>query len=311
MLEPASFQGRAGFRISDGVGVQLYERAGRNWFATVVREKERAGATPHSGAFAWPLEVGKAWTSVYQFRDNLRNLRFNRVATTWRVVTEEEVTVPAGAYKTLRLEGENSGNTWTTWYTPSQRLVVKEIHERKAAHPSGPGRVVTEVVRYAAPGGDPWYSFSLEANAGAVRRGEGRRALAFYERAGKDFEAQGLPIEAAQAFVEVGRVARPIGQLQAGIRGSLRAIELLKGAPRNDTQLGDLANAYLFTGSLYRAVGSLAESQQFLQEGAQIPPTFAGPLRRLFWAGVFSRALADLALPGRTTRERPSRARSR
>jgi CHAT domain-containing protein len=295
VLEPGTVRGQAGFRVSDGIGVQFYERAGRNWFTTVVREKERAGATPHSGAFAWPLAVGKTWTSVYQYRDNLRNLRFNRTTTTWRVAAEEEVAVPAGAYQALRLEGENNGNAWTTWYAPSPRLVVKEIHTRKAGHPSGPGRTVTEVMRYAAPGGDPWYGFGLEANAAAVRRGEGRRALAFYESAGKDFEARGLPIEAAQAFVEVGRVARPVGQIQAGIRSSLRAIELLKGAPRNDTQLGDLANGYLFTGALYRAVGSLAEAQQFLQEGAQLPPTFAGPLRRLFWAGVFSRALADLA----------------
>lgn len=48
VLEPKSFRGQAGFRISDGVGVQFYERAGRNWFATVVGEKERAGTTPHS-----------------------------------------------------------------------------------------------------------------------------------------------------------------------------------------------------------------------------------------------------------------------
>lgn len=126
VLEPGAFRGQSGFRVSDGVGVQLYERAGRNWFATVVREKERAGSTPHSGAFVWPLDLGKTWTSVYQFRDNLLNLRFNRITTTWRVVAEEEATAPGGAYKTLRLEGENTGNAWTTWYAPSHRLVVKE-----------------------------------------------------------------------------------------------------------------------------------------------------------------------------------------
>lgn len=59
VLEPGSFQGRPGFRVSDNVGVQFFERASRNWFATVVREKERAGATPHQGSLAWPLEVGR------------------------------------------------------------------------------------------------------------------------------------------------------------------------------------------------------------------------------------------------------------
>jgi len=57
VLDPGSFQGRPGFRVSDNVGVQFFERASRNWFATVVREKERSGATPHHGSLAWPLEV--------------------------------------------------------------------------------------------------------------------------------------------------------------------------------------------------------------------------------------------------------------
>jgi hypothetical protein len=55
VLEPGAVRGQAGFRVSDGIAVQFYERAGRNWFTTVVRDKERAGATPHSGAFAFGL----------------------------------------------------------------------------------------------------------------------------------------------------------------------------------------------------------------------------------------------------------------
>src|SRR5258706_14784383 len=91
------------------------------------------------------------------------------------------------------------------------RLVVKEIHERKAGHPIGPGRTVTEVVRHAAPGGDPWYGFGLEASMVAVARGEGRGAVAFYESAAKDFEARGMPVEAAQAPTGLPRIARPAG----------------------------------------------------------------------------------------------------
>jgi CHAT domain-containing protein len=295
VLEPGAFRGQPGFRVSDGVGVQLFEPAGRNWFATVVREKERAGATPHTGAFAWPLEVGKTWASTYQYRDHLRNLRVNRVVTTWRVVAEEEITVPAGTFKALRLEGSNNGNAWTIWYAPLLRLVLKEIHERKPTHPFGPGHTVTEVVRHTGPGGDPWYGFGLEASQAVVRRGDGRRALAFYESAAKDFEARGMPIEAAQALIDVARVGRFVGAVQQGLRGGLRAIELLKAAPRDDETLGNLANAYLFTGFLYRSAGSLAETQGFLQEGAQLPPAFSTAQRRLYWAGAFARALADLA----------------
>jgi CHAT domain-containing protein len=295
VLEPGSFQGRPGFRVSDEIGVLFFDRAGRNWFATVVREKERSGATPHHGTFVWPLEVGKSWVARYQYRDNLRGFRVNRVEASWRVAAEEEVTVPAGRFKAFRLEGGNNGNAWTTWYAPAVRLVVKEIHERKAGHPAGAARTVTEVVRYAGPGGDPWYGFGLEASTAALRRGEGRRAVAFYESGAQDFEARGMPAEAGQALADLARLARSLGAFQTGLRGGLRAIDLLKGLPRNDAVLGNLANAYVFTGALYRSLGSPAEAQQFLQEGAQLPPAFSTPQRRLYWAGVFGRSLADLA----------------
>lgn len=193
VLEPESFRGQSAFRVSDALGVQFFERAGRNWFATVLREKERTGSTPHQGTLAWPLEVGKSWVSIYQYRDDLRNLRFNNVTTTWRVATEEDLTVPAGSYKTLRLEGSNNGNTWVTWYAPSLRLVVKEIHERRPAHPAGPGRTVTEIVRYAAPGRDPLASSLLLGPGG---KDDGR--LEVREIFGLDLSAQLVVLSACE-----------------------------------------------------------------------------------------------------------------
>ncbi len=82
---------------------------------------------------------------------------------------------------------------------------------------------------------------------------------------------------------------------QPGLRAGLRAIDLLKAAPRNDAVLADLASVYLFVGALYRSAGSLVEAQRFFQEGAQLSPALATPQRRLFWAGAFGRALGELA----------------
>jgi CHAT domain-containing protein len=299
VLEPGSFQGQKGFRVSDNTGVQFFEPVGRNWFATVVRDKERAGATPHTGTHAWPLEVGKTWTSSYQYRDALHNFRNNRGEATWRVLAEEDVTVPAGTFRAFRIEGSSRANTWVTWYAPAVRIAVKEMHERKPGHPFGAARILVEVVRYAGPGGDPWFGFGLEAVQATVRGGDGRRALAFYEAAGKDFEARGMPREAALAYVEAGRAGHAVGALQQGLRSELRAIDLLKAAPRNDATLGDLSNAYLFAGFLYRSAGSLAETQPLFEAGAQLAPAFSTPQRRLFWSGVFARALADLTFSRR------------
>jgi CHAT domain-containing protein len=294
VLEPGSFSVQKGFRVSDNVGVQFFEPTGRNWFATVHREKERSGATPHNGTFVWPLEVGKTWVSTYQFRDALKNFRNDRAGATWRVVAEEDVTVPAGTFTALRLEGSNPANAWITWYAPAARIVVKETHERKPGHPFGAGRSLTEVVRYAEPGGDPWYGFGIEAAQVLVRRGEGRRATAFYEAAAKDFEARGMPIEAARALVEVARVGQAVSAIQPGLRGALRAIEIFKASPPNESTRGGLANAYLYGGFLYRSAGSLDESQRLFQEGAQLAGAFSTPQGQRVWSGVFKRALAEL-----------------
>jgi hypothetical protein len=181
VLEPGSFQGRPGFRVSDDIGVQFFERAGRNWFATVVREKERSGATPHHGTFAWPLEVGKGWSSVYQYRDNLRNLRFNRVEAAWRVAAEEDVSVPAGTFKALRLEGGNISNAWTLWYAPAVRLVVR-IHD--ASQPSlGPRLATSRSEGIATAAGNPshmmWATNGID---GALQGGPAPEALEAYRR---------------------------------------------------------------------------------------------------------------------------------
>jgi CHAT domain-containing protein len=299
VLEPGSFQGTPGFRISDEVDVLFFERTSRNWFATVQRDKERSGASPHQGTFAWPLEVGRRWVSVFEYRDQQRNLHFDRIQTAWRVTAEENVTVPAGTFTAFRLEGANAGNAWTRWYAPAVRLIVKEIHERKAGHPAGPGRTITEVVRHAGPGGDPWYGFGIEPGQAAQRRGEGLRAVAFYESAAKDFEARGMPVEAAQALVDLARLARAVGATQQGLRAGLRAIELLTASPRNNVMLGDLAGAYLFVGYIYRGVGNLPEAQRFFDEGARVSPSFTTARYQLFWSGMFGRALADLAISRR------------
>jgi len=161
VLEPGSFQGRPGFRVSDNVGVQFFERASRNWFATVVREKERSGATPHHGSLEWPLEVGRSWSSVYQFRDNLRNLRFNRIETAWRVAAEEDGTVPAGTFKALRLEGSNIGNAWTL-YDRASFALMREFYDQLAKLDAG--QALQEAQRAAMkefPHPFAWAAFGL------------------------------------------------------------------------------------------------------------------------------------------------------
>jgi hypothetical protein len=76
----------------------------------------------------WPLEVGRS----YQF-----DVNFQEQVQTWKgkAVAWEEVEVPAGKFKALRLEYERSGSnrnaaSETIWYAPDAKVVVKRIQAR-------------------------------------------------------------------------------------------------------------------------------------------------------------------------------------
>jgi hypothetical protein len=76
----------------------------------------------------WPLEVGRS----YQFESTFQNHPLD-----WkgRVVGWQDVEVPAGKFKALRLEFERSGSnrnaaSESVWYAPDAKLVVKRIQAR-------------------------------------------------------------------------------------------------------------------------------------------------------------------------------------
>ena len=82
--------------------------------------------------FTWPLEVGKRGQSkavVRRARGDSRQQAGIRVDVTWAVESEEEITVPAGTFRTLRTvvnmvgAGFNGGTTF--WYAPEARQIVR------------------------------------------------------------------------------------------------------------------------------------------------------------------------------------------
>ena len=283
------------YRVTDQTQVLVYDKATRNWMATLRGEEQRFSASPHNGNFAWPLQVGKWWVSNYVYEDHQRQRRFPRVQFTWRVEAYEDVSVPAGTFKAFRLTGRNPFNFSTIWYAPEARLIVKEVHERFAGHFLGHGKVVTELVKHASSGGEKWYGFSFEATQEAIQAGEGRPAMAFYEKEAADLERRGLRLEAAQAQIALVTTALRLGAYQRGIRAALRASELLKSEPPSDDVREKMVRARLNLGYLYRQVGDLQEARRHFEEGARLTPDFRSSTARLFWGGDFARGLATVA----------------
>ena len=108
----------------------------------------------------------------------------------------------------------------------------------------------------------------------AVNRGEGRQALAYYEKTAAQSEQQGDKLRAARAWHAAAAVAVRLARYQKAIQASNRSIELYKGAAEpTQNDVGNWASDYSQLGSAYRAVGDLAQAQKALEEGLALAKT--------------------------------------
>ena len=60
----------------------------------------------------------------------------------------EEVTVPAGTFKTFRIRRTSPDDRYVTWYEPILGLEVKRDWKRFATHPAGSGTHQMQMLSY-------------------------------------------------------------------------------------------------------------------------------------------------------------------
>ena len=90
-------------------------------------------------SFEWPMYVGREWKSSFKVV-NHANSRTVAINANYVVEAFEDVTVPAGSFRTYRVRMTNDqgdDNTW--WFCPDNGLFVKQKLIRTAGSPSGPG----------------------------------------------------------------------------------------------------------------------------------------------------------------------------
>jgi hypothetical protein len=95
--------------------------------------QEVKGRVEHQVRVRFPLEPGKSWSSRYEWV-NARS-RHGQYDMTYRVGSPERITVPAGTFDVLRIEGSGTWRNFTTgasgiiqetrWYAPSARNMVR------------------------------------------------------------------------------------------------------------------------------------------------------------------------------------------
>jgi CHAT domain-containing protein/tetratricopeptide (TPR) repeat protein len=139
----------------------------------------------------------------------------------------------------------------------------------------------------------------------AVNRGEGRQALAYYERAAAQAEQEGNHVRAARAWHAATVVALRLGRYQKGIKSASRSIEFFKKANARELTQADLgawASAYSHLGSAYRVVGDLAQATKMLEEGLELARTRMSGRHEGQAEGFLLNALATVAYTQRDFR---------
>jgi hypothetical protein len=139
------WQGRKVGAIQGGQLTILFDPASTKWIAFQSGGKPVLSWDPPIG-WDFPLTVGSTWSTKHKFtiyaakRTVPLEVKFN-------VEAYEEVTVPAGTFRTFRIHTvDNLGNDNVTWWSPEIGLFIKRIQTRTAKSAAGPGTRETQLV---------------------------------------------------------------------------------------------------------------------------------------------------------------------
>jgi len=115
-----------------------------NWIGLFGDGKELESVEPCLQIFKWPLKIGEKWITEYTFRDysdSSHGVYIQTSNVSVNIRTYEEVKVPAGVFKALRIQVGGA----TFWYAPSIGWIVKEQTE------SDHQMEILELVEYNIP----------------------------------------------------------------------------------------------------------------------------------------------------------------
>jgi len=128
-------------------GAQGYWDKDRRLVANVRDGKPVTTFDPPEPLYDWPLFVGKSWSNETRFTYHDRNVTL--VDKQVYTVDAEEITIPAGTFKTFRIRLMSPNQRYVIWYEPKLGLELKIDWERFAAHPFGVGTYQMEALSYS------------------------------------------------------------------------------------------------------------------------------------------------------------------
>jgi hypothetical protein len=135
-----AWQGKPAITFEAQDGTIVANPADANWYAIVAPNGQPVFSWDPPVGPVFPMEVGKTWVARTRITNHMANVTVP-VEATWKVEAYEDVTVPAGTFRTFRVAYvDNMGNSEVYWMSPElHMLFVKAVMTRTAAHRLGPG----------------------------------------------------------------------------------------------------------------------------------------------------------------------------
>lgn len=131
-------------------GVRLADPVTGEWVALVKGDTALVTWDPPLG-YDWPLSVGKAWTRKFRVTNHATN-QVTDVTATMKVENYEEVTVPAGTFKTFKvIYTDSTGAESINWWSPDGSGWVKIRSKRLSNHPLGAGTREMDLLSRSVP----------------------------------------------------------------------------------------------------------------------------------------------------------------
>ncbi len=195
-------KGKPVYRASSEKTVMAFNHDSRSLVWLGAAGKEELRFSPHYGSFSPPLWAGKKWIHIMAVIDPVKGERAGPMRVPFQVEGLEDVTVPAGTFKALKIRRDGAID-WvegmmsdlikqTDWFVPGLGLVVKTVKTVNADNPGGAGTITMEVVsiegivtrRLADDGAsDAQVEMGLKFDKGLGVEVDPEEALAWYRKA--------------------------------------------------------------------------------------------------------------------------------
>lgn len=123
-----TYKGVSRYGIGAGTTITVLDQSTRNVLAILKNGREDRIFQPDEENFLWPLWVGETWQPAFNELNPRASLNFLAEAPIHKVEAYEEITVPAGTFRTFRIRtspGWLYSSTVVDWYAPDIGLIVK------------------------------------------------------------------------------------------------------------------------------------------------------------------------------------------